>query len=327
MNIKIRIKRFNPSDAELPEPYVQAYNVEVTEGMTVLEVLLKIADTQDPSLSFRRSCRSAICGSCAMKINGFTKLACSTQVLPEWRKRGDIMVEPMANHPVLKDLIVDFDPFWKKMNRVEPFLTPTSEFEAGREDIEVTREDEGALDRAQSCIMCGSCNSECNALEIDKRFVAPAALAKAWRFAGDPRESRKKKRLEDLSGVHGMWDCVRCVHCTEYCPKDVRPLKAIERLRAKAMEELITDNPGAKHVEAMVDSVKKHGRLDEAAMTFKTLGFLRSFGMIPLGLKMEVHGKMPLPHIFPQIDKIEEVRKIYEQLGKDKDKRKKGGGE
>ena len=113
-----------------------------------------------------------------------------------------------------------------------------------------------------------------------------------------------------------MWDCVRCVHCTEYCPKEVAPLQAIERLRAEAINQGVVDNHGAKHVESMVDSIKRVGRLDEAAMTFKTLGFLRSLGMIPFGLKMEMHGKMPVPLIFPQIEKIEEVKKIYEEIEK-----------
>ncbi|MBI5469597.1 MAG: succinate dehydrogenase, partial [Deltaproteobacteria bacterium] len=158
------------------------------------------------------------------------------------------------------------------------------------------------------------------------RFIAPAALAKAWRFVGDVREGNSVKRLERLSEEHGMWDCVRCVHCTEYCPKGVAPLKQIEMLRSAAMAKGIVENPGAKHIEAMVESVRKIGRLDEAAMTFKTLGFLRSLGMIPLGFKMQMHGKMPHIHLFSQIEKIEEVKRIYEETEREKEalKEKKG---
>jgi succinate dehydrogenase / fumarate reductase iron-sulfur subunit len=311
MKVKFKIRRCDPMRDARCEPYLQAYTVEVTEGTTVLEALINIADEEDPTLSFRKSCRSAICGSCAMTINGFPKLACNTQVIPEYRKTGEILVEPLRNHPVLKDLIVDQNPFWKKMEKVPPYLTPKKE-EPKRRYI-IKKEDAMVIDRPQKCIMCGCCNAACNSLDIDQY----------WRFVGDVREGEAKRRLERLSDVHGVWDCVRCIHCTEYCPKDVAPLEAIERLRSRAMEEGVLDNDGAKHVAALVDSVKRVGRLDEAAMTFRTLGFLRSLGMIPFGIKMGIHGKMPHPYIFPAIEGIEEVREIYELIESQKVKKAK----
>ena len=329
MKIKFKINRANPvASGESAEPYMQAYMVEVAEGMTVLEALMKIADEQDPTPAFRKSCRSAICGSCAVEVNGFSRLACSTQVLPEFRKMGDMVVGPLKNHLVAKDLVVDFDPFWEKMEKVSPYLVP----DEGAGEVAVTNEQEKAIDSSQKCIMCGCCNSECNALEIDPEYTGPAALAKAWRFVGDVRESASVRRLEKLSEEHGMWHCVRCVHCTQYCPKEVAPLKAIEMLRSRAMKAGITENFGAKHALAMADSVKKLGRLDEAAMMFRTLGFLRSLGKIPFGLKMEMHGKMPFPHLFPQIGNIKEVKAIYEELERRagdevKDKRKGPGSD
>jgi len=318
VKIKFKINRVNPVDSgESAEPYMQAYTIDVAEGMTVLEALMKIADEQDPTLAFRKSCRSAICGSCAVEVNGFSRLACSTQVLPEFRKMGDMVVGPLSNHRVAKDLVVDFDPFWEKMEKVSPYLVPSEE--AG--EASVSNEQEKEIDASQKCIMCGCCNSECNALEIDPRYIGPAALAKAWRFVGDIREAASLKRLEKLSEEHGMWHCVRCVHCTQYCPKEVAPLKAIEMLRSRAMKAGVTDNFGAKHAAAMADSVRKIGRLDEAAMMFRTLGFLRSLGKIPFGLKMEMHGKMPFPHLFAQIKNMEEVKTIYEEI----EKREKAG--
>ena len=316
MKIKFKITRCDPFSLEKCEPYWQAYSVDVEEGMTVLEALLKISEEDDPTLSFRRSCRSAICGSCAVTVNGFPKLACSTQILPLYKKEGEMTVGPISNHRVIKDLIVDFTPFWDKMAKVLPYLTPTHEPDKG---WVIKKEDANIIDRAQKCIMCGCCNAACNSLEIDPNFIAPAACAKAWRFVGDVREGNRKKRLERLSEEHGIWDCVRCVNCTQYCPKDVSPLEAIERLRSKAiLGENITDNPGARHVVSLVDSVKRVGRLDEAAMTFRTLGFLRSLGMIPFGIKMEIHGKMPHPLIFPAIEKIKEVKEIYDAFEKKK---------
>lgn len=320
MKIKIKVRRHNPAEKEGSAPYIQAYNVEAADGMTVLDALLKVYDEEDPTLSFRRSCRSAICGSCAMRINGFAKLSCNTQIIPEHKKYGEVLIEPISNHGVIKDLVVDMAPFYKKMEKVTPYLTPP---EGGvREGVQITKENEAAIDESQSCIMCACCNSECNALEIDPHFIAPAALAKAWRFVGDVREDYARKRLYKLSEEHGVWDCVRCIHCTEYCPKGVKPLKQIERLRSRAVKEGITENPGAKHTLSMAESVRRIGRLDEAAMTFKTLGFLRSLGMIPFGIKMEMHGKMPFPIIFPQIEGIDEVKRIYETIEEEEKKRK-----
>jgi len=311
MKIQFRIKRYNPEGPGAPEPYFQAYTVEVTEGMTVLEALLAISEGQDPTLAFRRSCRSSICGSCAMTVNGTARLTCNLQVLPEFRKTGAMTIEPLHNHRPVKDLVVDMTPFWNKMEKVTPYLTSSDET-AGNA---VTAAAEELIDQSQRCIMCACCNSECSALEVDERFSAPAALAKAWRFVGDVREAGSVKRLERLSEEHGMWDCVRCVRCTQYCPKGVSPLKQIERLRSEAMKAGVLDNHGAKHVEAMAVSVEKFGRLDEAAMTFKTLGFLKSLGKIPMGIKLQLHGKMPHPYIAPQIEEIDEVRRIYKEAG------------
>ncbi|MCK4791901.1 MAG: succinate dehydrogenase/fumarate reductase iron-sulfur subunit [Desulfobacteraceae bacterium] len=334
MKIKIKIRRCEPKCETGCEPFLQAYDLQVDDGMTILEALLELSANQDPTIGFRRSCRSAICGSCAVMVNGFPKLACNTQVIDAFQKKDELILEPLSNNRVLKDLVVDFSPFWEKLGKVTPFLTiaesknnqqssthltangqssASSSYASTPVAITVTKEDEEIIDSVQKCIMCGACNAACNALEIDQNYTAPAALAKACRFVGDVREGSKKKRLERLSLDHGMWSCVRCFHCTEYCPKEVAPLQAIERLRSRAIKKGVLDNQGAKHTTALVESVKRVGRLDEAAMTFKTLGFLRSLGMIPFGLKMEMHGKMPHPIIFPAIEDIEEVRSIYKK--------------
>ncbi len=318
MKIKLKISRCDPIGKGQCESFLQAYDVEAREGMSILDALHVVKDELDGTLTFRRSCRSAICGSCAMSINGFPKLACKTQVTEEYKKYGVIVIKPLPNHSVIKDLVVDFNAFWDKMYKVEPWLSASSAI--SYQPSAFSKKDVLKINDSSKCIMCGCCNGVCNSLDIDRRFIGPAALAKAWRFVGDTREGEKKKRLERLSEVHGMWDCVRCVHCAQYCPKDVRPLQQIERLRGEAIKEGILDNHGAKHVESMVDSIKRVGRLDEAAMTFKTLGFLRSLGMKPLGLKMEMHGKMPIPLIFQQLEKMDEVQKIYEEVEKLRDK-------
>lgn len=300
------------------EPFLQAYDVDVSNGATILDTLHKIKDEQDGTLSFRRSCRSSICGSCAVNINGTAKLACKTQIIPEFERHGKIVIEPLSNLPVIKDLVVDFDSFWEKVHKIEPYLTP-KESSAKTKDKDgfwiIKKQDVLKIDDVSNCIFCGSCYSACNVMDVDKQFIGPAALAKAWRFIGDIREG-KTRRLSKISDEHGIWSCSRCIECTEVCPKDVQPLTAIENLRGEAIKRGIVDNAGARHVESMVDSVKRTGRLDEAAMTLKTLGFMRSLGIIPLGLKMELHGKMPFPVFFEKVEGIDEVKKIYEEIEK-----------
>ncbi|MBI5286378.1 MAG: succinate dehydrogenase/fumarate reductase iron-sulfur subunit [Deltaproteobacteria bacterium] len=311
MKIKVKVSRCDPMGRGVCEPYLQAYDVKVWLRMTVLEVLTKIKDEQDGSLTFRRSCRSAICGSCAMKINGHPKLACKTRVIPEYERHGSFTIEPLDNFSVIKDLVVDFDVFWEKVAKIEPWLTPK---ETGKGWWIVKKEDMSRVEDAGNCIFCGCCNGACNSLEADPNFLGPVVLAKAWRFVGDKRDGNSIKRLTRLSEEHGIWICSRCIECTQVCPKDVKPLTAIERLRAQAIKAGITDNRGVRHVDAMVDSVRRTGRLDEFTMTFKTLGVMRSIGMLPLGIRMELHGKMPLPVLFKAIEGIEEVKRIYEEI-------------
>ena len=312
MNLKIKIRRCDPLGKGVCSPFLQAYDLEVGEGMTVLEALLRIVEEIDPTLAFRRSCRSAICGSCAMMINGIPRLACNTQILPIYEKYGKLEIEPLGNATVLKDLIVETEPFWRKIDKVTPYLTPVESYEKDIGSVPVTSADMLSIENSQKCIMCGCCNGACNALEVEKNFVGPAALAKAWRFVGDVREGRRVRRLEQLNEDNGMWDCTRCIQCTEYCPKGVNPLEQIESLRAAAIKEGVDDGHGAKHSEAMAYSIERVGRLDEAAMTFKTLGFIRSIGMVPMGIKMGLKGKMPTPILFKKIDGMDEVEKLFE---------------
>src|SRR3990167_8246324 len=241
MKIKLKISRCDPMGRSICSPFLQAYDVEARDGMTILDALHLVKDEQDGTLAFRRSCRSAICGSCAMNINGFPKLACKTQLITEYKKKESMIIEPLSNHRVIKDLVVDFNPFWDKINKIEPWLNSSQDVRGKRQETRkiqseknsqstesnlknewqvLAKEDILRINNSSKCIMCGCCNGACNTLEIDKHFIAPAALAKAWRFVGDVREGEKKRRLEKLSEDHGMWDCVRCVHCTQYCPKD-----------------------------------------------------------------------------------------------------------
>jgi succinate dehydrogenase / fumarate reductase, iron-sulfur subunit len=234
----------------------------------VLEGILKAKGDQDGSIGIRCSCRAAICGSCGVKINGRAALACNTHLseAAENTRDGAITVEPMGNMPVLKDLIVDMDAVhWKKIQRVTPWLLP----EGPPPEREYIVPHEAMVDVTQTmaCIQCGACVSDCLSMEVDPDFIGPAALSKAYRFVGDPRDGEHEQRLKDLSeDPAGIYDCTHCFNCIEACPKGVAPMNQIMRLRriAGADYEIEDRNNGHRHEKAFVENIRKNGLLQEA---------------------------------------------------------------
>lgn len=319
MRIAFTINRFNPEGDT--HSHNEDYRLEVGRGTTVLDGLIRIKNEQDGTLSFRYSCRSAICGSCAMTINGHEKLACKTSVRKELERHGQIVVAPLKNLPVIKDLVVDMSSFWHKIRAVTPWLTTDP---AAMDDRRVGGASKngqlkllpGSYDfhNVDACIMCSACVAACTSYEVSKGFLGPAALAKADRFMEDPRESgaAKRRRLIELDRPDGIWDCVRCNFCVQVCPKDVKPMEAIIRLRRAAIENGLTSSGGARHITGFVELVQREGRLNEAVMPMKIVGFNlhRLLNVLPLGLKMFVKGKVPNP-LAPPIPGIAEIRAIF----------------
>jgi succinate dehydrogenase / fumarate reductase, iron-sulfur subunit len=274
----LKVRRFQPESGE--GPYWEEFKVELDPSLSVLDGLLQAKDRDDGSLSVRCSCRAAICGSCGMKVNGQSGLGCKTQVgeaqeLAEKKasavgrdaKDATIVVEPMGNMPVIKDLITDMEStHWKKIRRVTPWLLPHGE----APEREYVVEPESMIDITQSmaCIQCGACVSSCLSMEADPDFIGPAALAKAYRFVGDPRDAETVERLHDLAhDPHGIYDCTHCFSCIDACPKGVAPMDQIMRLRRKAGEEGIDDpNHGHNHEAAFVKIIEKKGTLDEGLL-------------------------------------------------------------
>src|SRR5712692_5183458 len=311
MRLAFTIRRYHPElDAA---PHDETYRLDVTRGMTVLDALIRIKNEQEGRLAFRYSCRSAICGSCAMTINGGEKLACRTSVRKEWEWHGGIAVAPLRNLPVLKDLAVDMGSFWGKVRKIEPWLQ-----DGGRSTAGTVTGAAGAsrFHNVDACIMCGACVAACTVHEVDKGFLGPAALAKAYRFVADPREdsTARTARLEALQGPTGMWDCTRCNFCVEVCPKDVKPMEAIIRLRRAAIQARLTDTDGARHVVGFRDLIARFGRLNEALMPLKVVGpRLRDIlHVLPLGIRMLLKGKVPNP-LHPPIEGVHHVRALLER--------------
>lgn len=311
MLVTLKVKRFDPEkDAEAR---YQEYRVDVPETAAVLDALIHLREDVDETLALRCSCRSAICGSCAMRINGQARLACKTKVKHMVEASGDtITIEPAGNMPVIKDLITDFDVFFDKIRAVDPYLQP-SDPDPERERI-ASNESMLEVMTAMACIMCGACVSDCQALEVDRNYLGPAALAKSWRFVKDPRDGAHEVRLQELSGEHGIWDCTHCFACVEVCPKGVAPMERIMELRAEAGQAGIRNNNGYRHEQAFVDSIKKSGWLDETYVAKASLsGVGEMLQWAPVAWRSFAKGKMPLGH--KPNPGAENIRKIFEKVG------------
>jgi len=267
--VEAKVKVFRKSTKD-PKAHLDVFHVDVRPAQTVLDVLHSVLYEKDPTLSFRRSCRSAICGSCAMRINGRSRLACNTQALELVERDGHLLIEPLKNLRVVKDLAVDMSGFWKPLKAVKPSLIEPKDPPKVSKPIPGREFDN--LKIVGDCIMCSACLSECTVKEVDSSYLGPAALAKAYRFVGDPRDAATKSRLELYSRHGGIWDCDTCLMCNEVCPMGVKPLDAILRMREAAIEHGLVDNSGARHALAFAATVERTGRLNEARTAIGSLG-------------------------------------------------------
>jgi len=356
----LQIRRYQPESGE--GPYWDSFDVELDESLSVLDGILQARDREDGSLSVRCSCRAAICGSCGVKINGSSTLACKTQIgeahAAANRRNGGgaeqpprgadeepppgsagkgpnpIVIEPMGNMPVIKDLVTDMEStHWEKIRRVTPWLIPAGD----APEREYIVDPESMVDVTQeiACIQCGACVSSCLSMEVDPGFIGPAALAKAYRFVGDPRDAETEARLYDLAqDPHGIYDCTHCFSCIDACPKGVAPMDQIMRLRRRAADDYGIDdvNNGRRHEHAFTKIIEKKGTLDESLLlqeSFaegikgklipKPAAIKSLIGSVPTAIRGIRTGKMrSLRKLIPGVhEKLpdgaqDEVRQIYE---------------
>jgi succinate dehydrogenase / fumarate reductase, iron-sulfur subunit len=328
----LRIRRYDPESGEAP--YWVEHTVELEPHRSVLEGILQARAKFDGSIGIRCSCRAAICGSCGVRINGQPGLACHTHLDKALAsaKDGVIVIEPMGNMPVIKDLIVDMDAVhWKKVQRVTPWLInkepiPEREYVVDREAmVDVTQ--------TMACIQCGACVSDCLSMEVDPEFIGPAALAKAYRFVGDPRDAQQYERLKDLSeDPAGIYDCTHCFKCIDACPKGVAPMSQIMRLRRRASaDHHIEDrNNGHRHEQAFVTLVKENGLLWEAELLPRSYGGDSWFGKFAPAAGLELVASLPVitkamlrrkvtpmgalkPHKIPKEDR-KSIQRIFDEV-------------
>ena len=281
------------------------------EEATLLDCLDLVKDKHDGSLAYRKSCRMMICGSCGMRMDGGAVLACKVRMYDIAQEGRVPVISAMGNLPIVKDLVVDMDPFWQKMRAVDPYLQPRYDQALERENI-VPREKMEVIHKESLCINCGCCVSECNSMESDPDFLGPAALAKGMRFVGDARDGATIERLEKYSEPHGLWDCTRCYFCNERCPKGVDPRDAIAKLGAEAMKNGIDRDMGAKHAKWFVTSAKTTGWLRETELVPKTQGIVSSIKEMKFAMGLAVKGKVPPPFPPHVAAEVEESRALYD---------------
>ena len=222
--VTLRIRRFDPEVD--PDANWQDFEVPIEKGDRLLDALHQIKWYQDGSLSFRRSCAHGVCGSDAMRINGVNRLACKVLV----KDLGDeILVEPIKGLPVLKDLIVDMEPFFEAFRAIKPFLI-TDGREPTRERLQ-SAEDRERFDDTTKCIMCAACTTSCPVFWNDDAYFGPQAIVMAHRFIFDSRDDGAEERLEILNDKEGVWRCRTTFNCTDACPRGSEVTKAIQEVK------------------------------------------------------------------------------------------------
>jgi len=233
--VTLRVFRYDPDVESKQTPRFDEFVVPVERGMSVLDALIFARDNLDSTLTFRHSCQMAVCGSDGFFINGRQRLGCQTQLsnLDE-----PIRVEPLPHQPVIKDLVVDMDHFYKRMESVEPYFQPD---ELPGDDVEEQRqspENREKIKQASRCIQCGCCTSSCNPAQTDNEYIGPAAIVNGYRFYMDEREgpTARDHRLDLLGKEHGVWQCHTQFSCTTVCPKDIPITEEIQEMKREAVK-------------------------------------------------------------------------------------------
>jgi len=227
MNSQFKIFRFDPDRDE--KPYFRNYDLEVKATEKILDCLNRIRWEQDPTLAYRMSCAHGVCGSDAMRINGVCALAC--QRLVKDYETSEFLIEPLPVFRVVKDLIVDLEPFFEKYRAIRPYLI--SETPPPKKERLQDREARKVFDDAVRCILCGSCTAACPISNKNKNYLGPAALLRAFRYLFDNRDRGEKERIQILDNEDGIWGCKTLWKCTEVCPKEIPVTKCLGKIKKK----------------------------------------------------------------------------------------------
>jgi len=221
-----KVFRYNPkSDGQA---YFQTYQLPDVKGMTVLEGLYYILENIDSTLAFRSSCRAGVCGSCALHIGDRYRLACETQIA---HVGNDITIRPLAHMKVIRDLVVDLDPFFAQYASIKPYLLG----EPPAKGFKQSPKDRLKIDLLVDCIFCAACYGSCPVVATDEKYLGPQAMLKALRFVDDSRDGAAGERLAYLATDFGAFRCHTIFNCQQVCPKKLDPTGAIGKLKMKAL--------------------------------------------------------------------------------------------
>ncbi|MFC2005344.1 succinate dehydrogenase/fumarate reductase iron-sulfur subunit [Chloroflexota bacterium] len=229
--ITFKIQRYDPEKDSAP--YFQEFIVPSGRGITVLDGLIYIKENLDSTLTFRSSCRMAICGSCAMLVNNYPHLSCHTQI--EEFHADTLTVQPLANLPIVKDLVSSLDPMFDNHKAIKPYLIRHDTEEVETPTAEFTQLPQELNDFLQftNCVKCGICVAACPTSASDKLFLGPQAMAQCYRYCKDSRDEGEQERLPIVSATHGVWQCHLAGACSEACPKGLDPALAIQLLKRR----------------------------------------------------------------------------------------------
>ncbi len=237
MNVVISVYRYNPDVDNAPR--MQDYTLELPEGrdMMVLDALLKLKE-QDPTLSFRRSCREGVCGSDGLNMNGKNGLACITPLSELGLKGGKIVLRPLPGLPVIRDLVIDMSQFYKQYEKVKPYLINNDLPPAG--EYLQSPEERAKLDGLYECILCACCSTSCPSFWWNPdKFIGPAGLLHAYRFLADSRDTATEERLNDLDDAFSVFRCHGIMNCVNVCPKGLNPTKAIGQIKSMLLNRAL----------------------------------------------------------------------------------------
>ena len=223
--VELRVLRYRPASDS--EPVFVSYQVAYSDDMSVLQALQSVKDTQDGTLSFRWSCRMAVCGSCGMMINGDPKLACNTFVRD--LAPNAVTVEPLQNFPIERDLVVTVADFVKKIESIYPYIMPKQPKPIEDGAYLQTPAQMAAYESFSDCINCMLCYAACPQFGANPDFIGPGAMALLQRYNGDSRDGGRQLRLDQISGEDGVWSCTAVGICSEVCPKQVDPANAVNQ--------------------------------------------------------------------------------------------------
>jgi len=229
MEVTLKIQRFNPEKDK--KPHFEQYTLKNVGPMDrVLELLHRVKWEQDGTLTMRRSCAHGVCGSDAMRINGKNSLACKTLVKNYLGSEGGtIQIEPILGMRVIKDLVVDMEPFFEHYRSVMPYFI--NDEPAPEKERLQSAEDREKFDQGTKCILCAACTSSCPSFWANGTYVGPAAIVQAHRFIFDTRDRAKKNRLAILSEGNGVWRCRTVFNCTSACPRDIPVTELIAQVK------------------------------------------------------------------------------------------------